>query len=390
MSVLPDLRAHFSRFLDAVPDRLHVAAHSHHPWPDVSFGAQQRAWLEAARRWDHKWERVMGEVVPEARRHVAGRLGLPDPGSLAFAPNTHELVTRVLHSLEPPVRVLTTGAEFHSFERQIRRSEEAGRALVQRVPVAPVADFPERFRRAAHRTRQDLVVLSHVHFDSAYVHPDLEGTVAAVDDEAVVIVDGYHGFMALPTDLGALADRVFYVAGGYKYAMAGEGACFLHCPPGWLPRPVDTGWFAGRAPASDRPVTYGRGSDRFWGATFDPTALERLNAVQRWFDGVGLTVEAVHDHVTALQRRLLEGIEQLGSPELGRDSLVGPLTPRGHFLAIATPRAGRIERELAERGVVCDSRGDRLRLGLGCYHREADVDELVARLGAALRGLDGG
>ena len=61
----PDLdatRAGFSRFLGSKPDRLHVAAHSHHPWPDVSFEAQQRAWLDAAELIDQKWDRVLGEV----------------------------------------------------------------------------------------------------------------------------------------------------------------------------------------------------------------------------------------------------------------------------------------------------------------------------------------
>ena len=27
-------------------------------------------------------------------------------------------------------------------------------------------------------------------------------------------------------------------------AMAGEGACFMHCPPAIAPRPRNTGWFA--------------------------------------------------------------------------------------------------------------------------------------------------
>ena len=38
-----DLRAHFARFLTADPARLHVAAHSHHPWPDVTRAAQIEA-----------------------------------------------------------------------------------------------------------------------------------------------------------------------------------------------------------------------------------------------------------------------------------------------------------------------------------------------------------
>ena len=58
------------------------------------------------------------------------------------------------------------------------------------------------------------------------------------------MIDGYHAFMARPVDLSAVAGRAFYLAGGYKYAMGGEGCCFLHSPPGWLPRPRDTGWYA--------------------------------------------------------------------------------------------------------------------------------------------------
>ena len=33
----------FSRFLGAAKQRLHFAAHSHHPWPDASFAAHQQA-----------------------------------------------------------------------------------------------------------------------------------------------------------------------------------------------------------------------------------------------------------------------------------------------------------------------------------------------------------
>ena len=41
--------SHFSRFLGTEPDRLHFAAHSHHPWPDVTRDAQVQAWDDAAR-----------------------------------------------------------------------------------------------------------------------------------------------------------------------------------------------------------------------------------------------------------------------------------------------------------------------------------------------------
>ncbi len=376
----------FSRFLDSDPDRLHAAAHSHHPWPDVTFAAQQQAWLDAARRHDGKWDHVMGEVLPEAQRHIAGRLGLSDPTTIAVAPNTHELVVRLFSALPTPARVLTTDAEFHSFERQLRRYAEDGLVTVERVPAQPFETFPERLASAAAHGGHDLVFVSQVHFDSGYVLADLSGIARAVPDpETFVVIDGYHGFMALPTDLSAVEDRAFYLAGGYKYAMAGEGAVFMHCPPGYAPRPADTGWYAGfssLADGGDR-VTYAADGSRFLGATFDPTGWYRFNAVQRWLDDGGVDVPMIHRHVGRLQSLLLDRLTEAHLDVLPVESLVpgrDAVSDRGHFLTFASPRAAAIDDALAVRHVVVDHRGDRLRIGLGVYHEEADIDRLVDRL----------
>ena len=68
--------AAFSRFL-ADDTRLHFAAHSHHPWPDVARDAQLQAWDDAARWIDAKWSHVFDTVVPQAQGHVARLLKLP-------------------------------------------------------------------------------------------------------------------------------------------------------------------------------------------------------------------------------------------------------------------------------------------------------------------------
>ena len=54
--------------------------------------------------------------------------------------------------------------------------------------------------------------------------------------------------------------------------MAGEGACFMHCPPGFAPRPRNTGWYASFATLSGPQDKVGYSTDgmRFMGATFDP------------------------------------------------------------------------------------------------------------------------
>jgi kynureninase len=371
----------FSRFLDAVPGRLHVAAHSHHPWPDVTFEAQQAAWLDAARLIDDKWDEVFGSLLPEAAAHITGRLGLSDPEAVAFAPSTHALVMRLLSSMNWPIRILTTDAEFHSFARQAARLEEDGLATVERVAAEPFGSFPARFAEAARAGGHDLVYLSHVLFNSAYVVPDLAAVVGAVpDDEALVVIDGYHGFMAVPTDLSSIESRAFYLAGGYKYAMAGEGACFAHCPPGYAERPRDTGWFAGfaelAAGATGR-VAYAPGGARLFGATFDPTGLYRFNAVQRWLDDLGVTVRDIHAHVRHLQARFLAAGPH---PEL----VPGPdIEQRGHFLTFRLPDAAAAHAALHAAGVITDYRDDRLRIGFGLYHDDADIDDLLARLADA-------
>jgi len=379
-------KKHFSRFMQAAPGRLHFAAHSHHPWPDASFGGHQQAWDDAARLADLKWDRVFGEIVPRAQAHIARQLALPDPASIAFAPSTHELLMRLLSCLPQPVRVLTTDGEFHSFSRQMKRLEEEQLAQVTRVPVEPYADFAQRFAQAAARGGFDLVYFSQVFFNTGFRVADLRPLVAAVEDErAFVVVDGYHGFMAVPTDLSAIAARAFYIAGGYKYAMAGEGACFMHCPPGYAPRPRDTGWFASFGTLAQAQVQgaarvpYAGGGARFLGATFDPTAIYRMVAVQDWLQSAGTGVGAIRAHVEALQARFLDQRQRHGALP-GAELLPPADNPRGNFLVFRTPEAPRLHDRLLEAGVLVDCRDDRLRAGFGLHLDAADVDEFFRRI----------
>ena len=384
-------KAHFSRFFAADPDRLHVAAHSHHPWPDVTYDAQMQCWYDAALLADRKWAHLFAEIWPAVQERIAALLALPDPSSLTFGPNTHGFLMRLLSCLPSnrPIRVLTTDGEFHSFTRQMQRLEEAGQASLHRVPVEPLAGFAERFTAAAQED-YDLVYVSQVFYDSGFAVADLSALIDTIaPSDEIVVIDGYHGFLALPTDLTAVAERVFYLAGGYKYAMAGEGAVFLHAPPGICPRPRDTGWYAAFAALEDGSsgkVGYAKDASRFLGATFDPAGLYRLRAVLDWLAETGIDVPTIHAHVQALQRRFVDGVTKLHLPALSPDHLVVPISvdERGHFLTFRTPEAGAIHGRLLAENVITDYRGDRLRFGFGLYHDEADIDRLCRILGAAL------
>jgi kynureninase len=381
-----DLRSHFSRFLNAEPDRLHFAAHSHHLWPDVTRDAQLQAWDDAARLVDHKWEHILGPVLEEFRAHVAGHLNLPDASTIAVAPNTHEFLKRILSCFDRrPIRILASDGEFHSFTRQIARLEEDGIVAVTRVPVEPFSTFEDRLLSAAQDSDHDLVFVSQVFFNSGFA-ADVEKLTQAAGSRAMMVIDGYHGFMARPTDLGVIAHRAFYLAGGYKYAMAGEGACFMHCPPGWGPRPQDTGWYAAfgdLSKAGGGGVAYSPDGWRFMGATFDPSGLYRFNAVMRWLKREGITPAIVHAHAGALQQYFLQRVA--GSAMFRSAALVPPVgeTRRGNFLTFETDNAPAIHRDLQELRVVTDVRGRRLRLGFGLYQTEEEVDDLVRRIDEA-------
>lgn len=370
-----NLKAGFSRFLEADPDRLHFAAHSHHPWPDVSFDAHSRAWLDAASMVDDKWDHVFGTVIPRTRARIAAVLGLDGGETLTFAPNTHEFLVRIFSCFDPPVRMLSSGSEFHSFTRQSRRWEEEGLAIVDRVPAEPFDSFAERFTAEARSGAHDLIYLSQVFFDSGFVVPDLDRIVSSVSEErAFFVIDGYHGFMARPTDLGAVQDRAFYIAGGYKYAMSGEGVCFLHSPPGYGPRPVDTGWYAGFGQLESgvgTEIGYAGDGSRFAGATYDPSGVYRMDAVLAWLDVQGAHPPEIHAHARRLQDRFLDG------GALPGELIPGPDLDRGNFLTFESEGAATIYQGLHDRGVVTDYRGNRLRIGFGVYQDTNDVDRLI-------------
>jgi kynureninase len=384
------LAAHFSRFRAAHPGRLHFAAHSHHPWPNATESAHARYWTDSATLVDRKWERIFGEVVPAAQQHVARLLSLSDARQVAFAPNTHEFVARLYSCLDAarPLRVLTSASEFHSFRRQTRRLQESGRVVVDEIAAAPWETFGERFAGAARGAQWDLVWLSHVFFDSAFVVRDLEAICAAVPAEAIVCIDGYHAFCALPVDLTRIHARAFYLAGGYKYAMSGEGACFLAIPPGCDLRPVDTGWFASfdtLACAPGAQVPFAKDAFRFWGATFDSSGLYRFNAAMDLLLSTGTTIEDIHRHSVSLQKHFLDGLARLRRASLAPHHLVPPAgAPRGNFLAFDIDDAEAIHARIAAQDVTIDRRDRRLRFGFGVYHDAADVERLLGALSRAL------
>jgi kynureninase len=181
------------------------------------------------------------------------------------------------------------------------------------------------------------------------------------------------------------------VGGGYKYLQLGEGNCFLRLPEhAYGLRPAITGWYAEfealAAPPRPGQVAYPRGAGAFAGSTYDPTSHYRAARVLDFFAEQGLTPEVLRASYRSQVDLLAARFDALAVPDdvVTRDRDT-PLDRFGGFLALRSPRAADLQRALAERGVLTDTRGNWLRLGPAPYLSDAQIEEAIGVLSAVVR-----
>lgn len=386
-----NFKPYFSRTLKHHTDTnghvTHFAAHSHHPWPDVSLKGHTDAWEDAALNLDNKWGKVFSEVIPSVQQHIAARLGLTeaDAPNIAFAPNTHNFVLRLLSCLPDKPTVISTDSEFHSFHRQMTRLAEDRDATWIQVPAEPLATLDERLKETVQTTKADMVFFSQTLFNSGHIITNIPDIIHAIPHkETLAVIDGYHSFMAIETDFKNVHKRAFFLSGGYKYAMSGEGVCFMYCPDGYAMRPKNTGWYASfgslqKSQTADE-TPYAEGGMRFMGATFDPSGLYRMRAVMDFLKAEHITQAEVRAHTQHLQTLFTEEINHQ-KIHLGTQlSPVGEQT--GQFLTFSSPKSKTLHDALQAQGIITDVRADRLRFGFGIYQDESDVKNLVQKIKA--------
>lgn len=370
--------------------RLLLSGHSHQAWPDVAWEGQMRAIDDAARWVDGKWDEAFAQAE-RVKAEYAQRLG-DTSGSYALAANTHELVVRFLSALPwgQRRRLLTTDGEFHSIRRQLDRLQEEGVEVV-RLPSQDADSLADRLA-AAVDDRTAAVLVSAVLFQTATIVPGLGRVLEACQRHGVeLLVDTYHAVNVLDFDVvNEGLDGAYMVGGGYKYCQLGEGNCFLRVPPDCRARPVITGWFAEFEVLSmppDGSVAYGSGASRFAGSTYDPTSHYRAVSVFEHFRQQQLTPLALRRISQRQVGFLAHGFDDLDldpallrRPDVPLDSLAG-------FLALESPQADRLCKELRRRDVFTDSRGHVLRLGPAPYLSDRQLQDGLDALAEAARGI---
>ncbi len=377
-----DYKEFYSEFINAHGNKLHFAAHSHHFWPNSARIGHMESYDHSMKESDNKWDYIFTTLIPDVQDIISSIIGFDRPADIAFAPNTHDLLTRILSSIikDKPLKLLTSNSEFHSFSRQLRRLQEDN--LVEVTIIDPeLLSFDVDLEKALNTNQFDLIFLSHVFFTSGLVLSEENiQKIIQFKGDAEFILDAYHGFCAVPTDITKYSDHLFYMAGGYKYAQAGEGMCFMTIPKDCKLRPLYTGWFSSFKDLESKqsgPVSYASDGMRFWGSTIDCTSFYRFRSVWRNFKRLGISANDLIKHVKNLQ------LEFMQENPLSEFIIEKDPSKIGHFITVklnSAELAASVKNQLGRLDIMTDNRGTYLRFGHANYHNQQDIKDLKTKL----------
>ena len=376
------LQPHYENF--KVSERILLSGHSHQAWPDVAKQGLLKCFDDAAKHIDDKWQAAF-EKADRVRDFYRRLLGERD-AQIALGASTHELLLRFLSDLScfkrPAnrlIKIVTTDGEFHSLRRQLNRLK-ALNIEIEVVPVQPSASLAERIIDKLD-DKTDAVMVSAVFFGTSEIFKDVGGVAkAAASLNIPCLVDAYHALNVVPFNLSLWQlDSAFVVAGGYKYCQAGEGNCMMRIPHNYQGSPIITGWFAEFDVLDQAPgkVGFGPGQSAFAGSTYDPVSHYRGAEVFDFFEAQNLSDTKLREISQQQITQLWQGIEAMG---LSNDCLALPshtMANNAGFLSLTTAKASDWVSQLAERGILCDSRGNQLRFGPAPYVTKAQLEQAL-------------
>jgi isopenicillin-N epimerase len=300
-------------------------------------------------------------LMAEARAALARFVGAR-ADDLVFVPNATSGLNAVIRSLQlaPSDEILTTTHEYGAITRTW---EFVGAKVV-------VCEPEELVEGIGPKTRA--VSVSHVTSPTARVLPVEAICAAARAHGALAIVDGAHAPGQLPLDLDALGADV-YAGNCHKWLCAPKGAGFLWVRPehqSWIePLVVSWGW------REDADFSERHG----WAGTRDPAAylaVPKAIELHATFDG---------ERQRAVADEAERGLGELGLPRL--PGLPAPFM-RAFELPPCDPAAlwQRLYDEHRVEAPAYEWEGRLvLRVSIGPYNDEDDVDRLISALELELR-----
>lgn len=236
---------------------------------------------------------------------------------------------------------------------------------------------------AAVDGRTELLVASHVYFQSGYVQ-DI-GRLAEVAHRAgaLCLIDAYQGTGQLPTDVhGAGVDML--VTGGLKWLLGGPGFVCLYVRRDLHERlrPTHVGWFSHRDQFAFRTDRYEHAPDarRFEGGTPPLAAAYAASA------GLDLVLEIGPERLRARQVELVgDLVERMRS--MGLAPRV-PADPEAHagIVTVPVPDPHAVVAGLRRRGIIIDARPGIVRFSPYFYNTIDDNRAVAEAMPAVVAG----
>jgi len=323
------------------------------------------------------------------RARLASLVGAPRADCVVPRTSAGQGLRSVLNALPGKPRVVSTRGEFDSIDVILKQYAALDRINLRWVePDAEDNLSLESLIESVDRGGADLVVVSQIMFMTGQIVEGLNNTGidtlarACHQHGARLLLDSYHAVGVIAVDVAKLqAD--FMIGGSYKYLRGGPGACYLYISPAALEsglRPLDAGWFANSDTFAYRrpelPVLKS-GGDAFLDST--PPVLTWYQARSGQEFTLAMGVERLRAYSLAQLHALRAYLA-----DAGVDRVIGGDLVHGAFLAIRLPNAMELSAELEREGIVCDARGQWLRLCPDCLTRDEELRRAAAALGNLL------
>jgi kynureninase len=222
-----------------------------------------------------------------------------------------------------------------------------------------------------------LVPITHVLFKTAEIQDVAAIVRRAHQMGARVLLDAYQSVGIVPLDVSELGVD-FAVGGSVKWLCGGPGNGWLYVRPDLAAalEPTFTGWQAHARPFAFEPeLEYADGAARFLTGTPNVPALYAATAGYDLIEEVG--VELIRANSLRQTQLLIDLADEAGF-ELGspRDA-----DRRGGTVTVRTPEFEAVQRELAERQILCDFRPDAgLRLGPHYYNTDGELRHAMTQI----------
>ncbi|GMF18609.1 unnamed protein product [Phytophthora lilii] len=238
-----------------------------------AFGAPNKVAIEAAARWRARADaqplnfndRELFPLVVSVIKTLAEFVGVAEPQKLVLLPNAtaglHSVLASVVGGSREEKTVVLFSTRYGAVRKMLQAMETANGTLhVHEEPLSLEESYDdqkvlEKLDKVldtlqASGRQVALVVVDHITSNTAVTMPvkEIVQRCHAREGGVPVLVDGAHGLLNLPLNLGDL-NADYYVGNCHKWFCSARGAAFLHVAredgPPIEPRVISHGFFDG-------------------------------------------------------------------------------------------------------------------------------------------------